>query len=327
LAAPIKTPPAGVEPIAIYADYSIHRKGTVWIEDDEGEFSAAWECYLSPSGAARFDILRDDGANARFELEIKQETAKIELAYPKGGQSRKAKLCDDSGELERRRSRDLVQLLNSEEAFTVVLTRGISYRFGGYWKNDGLDQPFTKLQTDIDWKGIDIKKESLDNSRKDTIGDAILRYLKTKKWAEVVICDDGSNEVADYLVVGDGRIALVHAKYSADSKAGLRVGDLQEVLAQCLKNLQFFQWVALEPHLDRLVDRTRPEFTTRKKTTDFLRETYENQRAKRECWIVQPGISADKLSKRRQNKIHSLLNYAESACLPGNVEFRFFCSP
>lgn len=186
---------------------------------------------------------------------------------------------------------------------------------------------FSKVRTDISWKGIDITKESFIAGRKDTIGDAILRYLKAKGRPGVVICDDGSNEVADYLVVGDGRVVLIHAKFSEKSAVGLRVDDVQVVLAQCLKNLQFFQWAALEPYVGRLLGKVQRKFQFTGKAEDLLRESYENQRTKRECWVVQPGMSAARPTADQKNKIHALLNHAESACLPSNVDFHFFCSP
>ncbi len=327
LAAPVARPPAGIVPIAFYADYSIHRKGMVWLEGEEGKFSADWTCYLSKAGPARFEVTDDAGTVIAFELQIDRAGSKVSLAYPNGASPRRAKLCDDSGELEHRRARDLVELLNEEEAFTVVFTRGLSYRFGELYRNTGLDELFTKARTDMKWTDIGITKESLIAGRKDTIGDAILRHLKVERWPEVVICDDGSNEVADYLAVGQGRVTLIHAKFSGKKAVGLRVDDVQVVLAQCLKNLQFFQWTALEPHVGRLVAKVRPEFRPSRKVEDLLLEVYENQRSKRECWIVQPGISAARLAKSPRNKINSLLNHAESACLPGNVEFHFFCSP
>jgi hypothetical protein len=326
LAAPLANPPAGVVPIAFYADYSIDRKGMVWLEGDDGEFSANWTCYFSKAGTVRFEVTKDARTVSSFELRIDRDGAKVSLAYLEGASQRRVKLCDEAGELEHRRVRDLVEMLNHEEAFTLVFTKGVSYRVGEFWRNTGLDEVFGRVRTDMNWADIDITKESLVAGRRDTIGDAILRYLRAEGWPEVVICDDGSNEIADYIALGKSRVALIHAKFSCKRAVGLRVDDVQVILAQCLKNLQFFQWTALEPHVGRLLGKVRPEFQPSARVEDLLAEVYENQRTRRECWIVQPGISAARLAADRRNKIHSLLNHAESACLTGNVEFHFFCS-
>ncbi|HEX4826360.1 MAG TPA: hypothetical protein VFV19_18820 [Candidatus Polarisedimenticolaceae bacterium] len=326
LAAPVPTPSADIEPIAFYADYNIYRKGTVWIEDDAGNFSADWTCYFVPPAGIRFEVANDEGQLSVFDLALGRDGEKIALEYRNPAHGRRLKLCDDSGELEHRRSRDLVEALAAEEAFTVVFTQGLSYRSGGFWKNTGLEEVFTKVRTDMSWAGIDIRKESLAKGRRDTIGDGILRFLRKERWPQLVVCDDGSNEIADYLVVGKGRVALVHAKFSGRAEAGLRVDDVQVVLAQCLKNLQFFQWAVLEPHTERLATKVLRGFRPTGSIPTLIRETYENQRTVRECWVVQPGISASGLAKAPRNKIHALLNHADSACLPSNVEFHFFCN-
>jgi hypothetical protein len=326
LATRVAKPPSGISPIGFYADYSVHRKGMLWLDAGK-EWSADWTCYLNGAGMAQFEVTKMDGSLVTFELAIERKPGALILAYPSGAEPRKVKVCDDSGDLERRQSHDLVRFLNDEEAFTVVFTRGLSYREGEYWKNGGLADVFSKLRTSINWDGIDISAESLSPGRTDTIGDGILRHLRAAGWPEVVMCDDGANEVADYVVIGKERIALIHAKYSSEATPGLRVGDLQEVLAQCLKNLQFFQWPVIESHAKRLGGEIQSGFKATTDVQQVLRAAYENQRSKKECWVVQPGISATKLSAAPSNKIHSLLNYAESACLPGNVEFHFYCSP
>lgn len=327
LATPLVRPPSNVVPIAFYTDYTIHRKGTIWMEGEDGDFSADWSCHFVPPGGVRFEVAGQDGTATSFDLTLTHSGTAVALAYPSGAAARRVKLCDDSGELDHRRARDLVELLHAEQAFTVVFTRGVSFRSGSFWKLDGLDTPFTKCHTGLPWKGIDITKEILTKGRKDTVGDAILRFLKAEGWARLVICDDGANEVADYLAVGDRRLVLIHAKYSEEPTPGLRVGDVQVVLAQCLKNLQFFHWPVIEPLLPRLTTNVLSQFRPRDDPAEFLRNTYEDQRTERECWVVQPGISAASLERAPKNRIHSLLNHADAACLPGNIAFRFYCSP
>jgi hypothetical protein len=295
LAEPISNPPSILVPIGFYADYSIHRKGMIWLEAEDDEFSADWVCFLASNSTARFETTKRNGQVLSFELQIVRAGTKVTVAYPDGADSRRVKLCDDSGELEHRRARDLVDMLNAEESFMVVFTKGISYRSGQLWRNMGLAQAFSSARTDISWRGIDIRRERLIDGRKDTIGDAILTYLESEHWPELVICDDGSNEVADYLVVGDGRYVLIHAKYSEETSPGLRVDDVQVVVAQCLKNLQFFQWTAVEPYIARLASRVHRNSNNRE-VGDVIRVTLENQRNRRECWVVQPGISSARLA-------------------------------
>jgi hypothetical protein len=298
----------------------------LWIETDDGEFSADWTCYLSPAGTVQFEFPPDRSVTTTFELDLNRDDRKIRVSYRQNALPRKVKISDDSGALEHRRARDLVDLLNDEEAFTVVFGRGISYRVGEFWKNTGLGEVFTRGRVDISWRGINITKESLVKGANDTIGDAVLQFLTAERWPQVVICDAGANEVADFLAVGNGRVALIHAKYSSSSKTGLRAEDVQVVIAQSLKNLQYFQWTALKPHLGRLKSKVVRKARSVRSVESVLQSTWEHQRTLRECWIVQPGISLARLAKDPDNKIHSLLNHAESSCLPSNVEFHFFCS-
>jgi len=328
LAEPIAKPPAGIRPIAFYADYSLPRQGMVWLETGPGgTFSPDWICYLGPNDTARFEITANDGAVFTTDLELDTANSGVRVRYHGAAAPLSAKVCDDSGELEHRRSRDLVDLLNKGEGFTVVFTHSLAYRSGQFWKNTGLAGQFAGARTDISWKGVDIRRESLSEGRTDTIGDAVLDYLRGQGWPRAVFCDDGSNEIADYLVVGERRYVLIHAKFSKQAQTGLRVQDVQEVLAQCLKNLRFYQWPALEAHVERLETRVVPGLAPAGDVRDLLRSICEDQRTRRECWVVQPGVSERGLANSKGNKIHALLNHALSACLPNNVEFHFFCSP
>src|SRR5690349_18192750 len=124
----------------------------LWLEAGT-EWSADWTCYLNGAGSAQFDVVKMDGSVITFDVGIDRTSDALSLAYRPGATPRKVKVCDDSGDLDRRQSHDLVELLNEEEAFTVVFTRGLSYREGEYWKNGGLAEVFSKVRTDIDFKG------------------------------------------------------------------------------------------------------------------------------------------------------------------------------
>jgi hypothetical protein len=77
-----------------------------------------------------------------------------------------------------------------------------------------------------------------------------------------ILCNDGSGELADYLVleIGRGRVwlDLWHAKF-AGGMPGVRVTDLQEVVAQAIKSRRWITDVSIWEQLGaRLNGRARP---------------------------------------------------------------------
>jgi hypothetical protein len=101
-----------------------------------------------------------------------------------------------------------------------------------------------------DWVGggVDITAETRAKAAEHgsgiSIHEGLERYLlaqrKTGHWRWVV-CNDGSGEIADYLVIEYStgqpvRLSLWHAKATATASPGIRVNDFQIVVAQAIRS-------------------------------------------------------------------------------------------
>jgi hypothetical protein len=313
--------------IGFYLDHYVHRKGILYLYSEDIKPTSNWDCFLL-----------DDGENICFQFN-EDKSKQIEINFVHNAKDNKFNFryinehnkifltFKNEEDNKVGKKKDLVNYLNDNCNFTCVFPDGIAFRNGACWKDNRMTNPFKKSENkSIDWSGIDIKKESKVNGRKDTIADALERYF-LQQGIKVGINDDGANEVADLIVVtSDNTLILVHSKYSSNEKAGLRVDDIQVVISQAIKNLRFFipVWI-----LKEIEDWDNKQFSTRLEKNDlielFKRELIEPE-IRKECWIVQPGISKRKLENDPRNKIHCLLNFIDAICKMQNVKFRFLCN-
>lgn len=164
---------------------------------------------------------------------------------------------------------------------------------------DGLVFPPDRIDA-IDWAKhqVDIHAER-NNPQKGMI--AIHDYLRSQLGAEdhaVVVYDDGSGEVADFVAVDekdDGvHFTFVHAKRTKGKNPGERVEDVYEVCGQTVKSLRW----AMSPMVlvDRLLFRTRDQDSTRLVTgtrddLKRIRGAVNEKPSTFSAVIVQPGVS------------------------------------
>jgi hypothetical protein len=99
------------------------------------------------------------------------------------------------------------------------------------------------------WDNVDITAETrrttvARNQGKRSIHEQLEEYLLgqprvgNNRW---ILCNDGSGEIADYLVIeelpsGEVALALWHAKAAKRSNISVRIGDFQEVVAQAIRS-------------------------------------------------------------------------------------------
>lgn len=164
---------------------------------------------------------------------------------------------------------------------------------------DGLVFPPNRIDV-IDWakNKVDIHAER-HNPQKGMI--AIHDHLRAQLSAEnhtVVVYDDGSGEVADFVAIDDNddgvHFTFVHAKRTKGKKAGERVEDVYEVCGQTVKSLRW----AMSPAglVDRLLARSRGKDGTRlvkgtREDLKLLRAAVAEKPVTFGVVIVQPGIS------------------------------------
>jgi hypothetical protein len=99
------------------------------------------------------------------------------------------------------------------------------------------------------WTNVDITAETRRKAAergegKISVHERLERYLierprlGVKRW---ILCNDGSGEIADYVVIeeldtGAVALGLWHAKYAHGAAPSVRIGDFQEVVAQALRS-------------------------------------------------------------------------------------------
>jgi superfamily II DNA or RNA helicase len=141
-----------------------------------------------------------------------------------------------------------------------------------------------------------------------------LPKLAKRRW---IICNDGSGEFADYVVVEKGRrsahISLWHAKYAHGAAPSVRVLDLQEVIAQAIKSRRWITEVGFWSELGaRLNHRSAPFARIVDGDPEELLQILCGERPRWQRYsapvtrphvtghvrVVQPGLSVGELRQR-----------------------------
>ncbi|ARU61245.1 hypothetical protein CBW65_09750 [Tumebacillus avium] len=320
--------------VAFYLDYSVEKKGFVLLGTDQIELTPHWDVSLLPDPQKiRVRFNDDDAQIADISLTRHPDGTAWVFSTNHEQTVMMQFSAEDPLELEvfnGRRARDLIAYLNENQNFTMLFEGGIAFRDGEYYKDNRYTRPFQASKSDlIDWANVDLRKESSPPSPPYTknISTAVEEHLCQQN-PLVGINDDGANEAADFVCVTRGKYILVHAKYSADTNPGLRVGDVQVVISQAIKNLRFFTSTSFQSNtLSRWSDRQFYQALQQDELTERLFDAVENKMVDKECWIVQPGISRVQLEDDPENKIHCLLNHMDAICKMRNIKFRFICSP
>ena len=160
-----------------------------------------------------------------------------------------------------------------------------------------------------DWTPVDIRKESRWKDgifHDDSIQAQAMRWCAEEGF-EIIVDDDGANEIADIVAVkeeGDGlRLRLLHCKYSAGDNAGARIKDVVEVSSQAVKNVPWmWDLNALRTRLNKREKDRLAKGASRYYNGDtsmlkkVARISQIRPRYEKEVVIVQPGISAGKIS-------------------------------
>ncbi|WBQ04413.1 DEAD/DEAH box helicase [Kribbella sp. CA-293567] len=104
------------------------------------------------------------------------------------------------------------------------------------------------LYRSLPWLGVDLEAETKKKAAEKMVGRSIHEELETYLQAQPkrakhrwILCNDGSGEIADYIVIeaDPGRhvtLSLWHAKAAGNSTPGVRVNDMQTVTQQAIKS-------------------------------------------------------------------------------------------
>lgn len=180
--------------------------------------------------------------------------------------------------------------------------------------------PRNMIQTHVSWQGTDLTVESQGKDRRsESIQRRVIDTMaeRGRAWTspdasadpqawELIIDDDGSNELADVVAVrresGTLFVQLVHCKYSSEATAGARVEDLYEVCGQAQKSVaRRRDLTQIIPHLIRREklrqSRGRVGFEVGDEALLYeLESEMSLLLLDLSIVIVQPGVSAAKAS-------------------------------
>lgn len=208
--------------------------------------------------------------------------------------------------------------------------------------------PTDNLRTHVPWDKVDLKVESQGKDRKsNSIQHRVIEQMidRGQSWCipsagptadpwELVIDDDGSNELADVVAMrrdgGTLRVELVHCKFSSETTAGARVTDLYEVCGQAQKSVARRREIhQLIPHLLRRERNRQAKGRSGFELGDeeTLYDIEANLRLLRlalRIVVVQPGVSATKVSSPQLDLLAATEMYVLDV---GGAEFEVVVSP
>ncbi|URF04008.1 DEAD/DEAH box helicase [Cupriavidus campinensis] len=191
--------------------------------------------------------------------------------------------------------------------------------------------PYDRDRIEVwDWSDVNLKKEAQGvTCEPDSIQFKVIQELKGVGGYDVIYDDDGSGESADVVGIkvteeqAGATIAVdfYHCKYSQESTAGARVGDLYEVCGQAQKSISWLlnqlRNTELFIHLLRRDPKLREgqELSRYRKGDRDILQTIRNRSRmaslKLRVFIVQPGLSRAKATPEQL----SLLSVTENFLL------------
>lgn len=177
----------------------------------------------------------------KFNVEIDDNSLEYEVVFSASGVSFKptsadAKVLGHKGAIE------LSKYLNTY-GLTIYFENDTTITHTGYLLQYDRKLVFDPSGiTDIDWSGVDIRRESQGQERdSSTVQARTIKHLAdTGDW-DFIVDDDGSGEIADIVAVKvkdqEVLIYLGHCKFSSADQPGARVADLYEVCGQAQKSV------------------------------------------------------------------------------------------
>lgn len=163
---------------------------------------------------------------------------------------------------------------------------------------DGLVFPLERIEV-VDWasRHVDIRAERKNPKEGHESIHSYLRKRLSDQAHSVVVYDDGSGEIADFVTINEKdnvvRIGLHHAKATKEKKPGERVADVHEV---CMQAVKCTRWTVppsklIDRLLARCLDNEERLIVGTRDDLKRLRNEVESKEVRYQVVIVQPGIS------------------------------------
>jgi hypothetical protein len=336
---------------------------------------------------ADHDDLCADVVGEEFQVSIDRQTFRCEITFNPRTNRYRIKSADldrhflSKSEASRQSGMTFTQILNRAQAFRVIpKMQGVVYANGNFYRPQGFeprpDGSIPQLQNVVVVPALaTIKTEKGEGlyftDRAAWASGSLFGLMKSMalhmantplppEWGalgpavtrfDLIVCDDDSQEVGDFLAVDTGnRLAcIIHAK-AADKAHQDSITGLEAVGRQALASLAFCSTTSVAPNIaDKRWDTEvrantvtltglRRVFKNNKnlnstQIVSAIQEALTNRSWSREIWIVAARLlDRDHVERsvktRMTNRNWQLLMYLDSlttACARGNTRLRIFC--
>lgn len=207
---------------------------------------------------------------------------------------------------------------------TIFLTNGAEVNGGSVAEpHDTLEHVLNTDDVEVwDWTGVNLTVESLwkNGSRRDSSIQGQVLDILSKRANRVVIDDDDAGESADVVEIAEYSDHIVvrfyHCKYSQSANPGDRAKDLYEVCGQAVRSTR---WLQDPEHLIDHLQMRAGATGLNGRTTRFakgdsrdliqLKKNVRQARVRFEVFVVQPGLSKNKMEPQTGTILASASNF------------------
>lgn len=251
----------------------------------------------------------DDSSPIRFKVHSETEEAEFEIEFNNGRLGYRT--LRGSVEVSTGRRKLLFADWLESEPLTIFFHDRSLIIHNHFAQLSPVSEPFSRDRLEAwDWTGTNLKRESQGIGHDPvSIQYRVIQEL-LQQGHDIVFDDDDAYEAADIVTMrinGDVlEIGLYHCKFSGETTAGARIGDLYEVCGQAQKSVARREKIELlfEHLRHREGNRQRNHNTTRFQRGDLnkLKELMWRSRALKidfRVHIVQPGVSKARASREQ----------------------------
>ena len=187
--------------------------------------------------------------------------------------------------------------------------------------------PIDKIFEHIDCVGnkINIRQE-IPFKGETSENKSIFTYLKEKfeneSCNEYIIKDDGSGEIADFIVITNNEVQFYHCKASKEATSGLRIKEFYEVIGQAIKSSK---WIRNSDIFNQLIKRINsdPERLIKGDLNNLKKLKAHHYNYK--IYVVQPGLDYVKFVNKQPADIKKLIALGYDV-IKSNGEFKVICN-
>lgn len=193
--------------------------------------------------------------------------------------------------------------------------------------DDTVKLPIENIFEPIDFTAnkINIKQE-IPFKGETSENKSIFTYLKEKfeneSNNEFIIEDDGSGEIADFIVITNTEVKFYHCKASREDISGLRIKEFYEVIGQAIKSSK---WIRNSDIFNQLAKRIQ------KKPERLIKGCLDNlpnlkaHKYSYKIYVVQPGLDYVQFVNKEPADIKKLLALGYDV-IKSSGEFKVICN-